>query len=182
MEKKEQTKEKKNNNVVLYIFVFFFVVGCIYGVATPKNIPSENGTQTNEGDKETSVKYEMGQSFGGISPDELYRNFADELKKSNAKAADYQKSMIGQNVSWIVEVDDVVNYVGEGGYIKAVWHKVLWQKYYTYIRVSDKSMYSDINKKDLIKVTGEIKSFNEIDFTEPYLAPDFIDPVIEKLN
>jgi hypothetical protein len=181
----EKAKAKKVDTKWGWVGLIIIVIAVIVAVNISLDSPEEGvEVERKEGDVEVEQEkgYFVGQTLGGISFKEIIDKWGEECDKSSLKGDEYLESLAGQKIVWVGEVAEVEGYTDGSGYVKVKLYDEVVFDYYTYIDFKRGSEYRDLNKGDLVKISGTIQSFNKEHPFELTLCPDLINPVIEVIN
>lgn len=161
--------------------IIFFIVAIIVCVVVVATAPNDSTTVPHEKKQEKS-QYKVGQSLEGISFEEIRKKWVEESDKSEIKGTEYLNSVVGQNICWVGEIAEVGQLNSSSIYLQIKIYDGFVANNFSYIILPTDSPYRNLEKDNLVKMCGTIKSFNKDWNTEPMLSPDIANPVIEKLN
>lgn len=179
LEKQDVLTKRKTGCLSALILVILLTALAVY---IAKESEDFFDVDTKKEETDAKLGYEVGQSLEGISFEEIRNRWLEEGEKSSLKATEYLRSLVGEKVVWVGEVADVKSYTDGSGYVQVKIQEGFLLSNFSYIDFAKDSDYRNLNKGELIKLTGEIKSFNEENPTEPTLSPDFKNVTLEVIN
>lgn len=160
----------------IFKIIGIIAVGFII-LAVGASLGDSAGTAEAEKKETTTVaksddKPKEGDVLEGIGRKELEDNYNKEKEKSKLKADQYIESIKGQPVVWVGKVDNVdTNPINNTPFV------TVKMGIYT-VRAYDKaSQFSDLEKGQLVKVTGTIESIAEFIGVDVYLDATTIEVI-----
>ena len=127
------------------VVVGFIVLGVISSMLGGGKTSETSGTTTSGG-----VMLKEGSTISGVSREEVDKKYNEALKASKFKADEYLTTVKGQDVEWVVKVQNVDTKIDGVVYLSAKSGI-----YTTWINDPAKK-YTSFAKDDVVKVKGKI--------------------------
>ena len=186
MEEKKDKKSilKKWWFWVVLIVILFVLIGASGGSKAPEKTGtvsnSSNRSVTNESSSMSTSsistssmenKLKEGDVISGIGRKELEDNYNQAEEKSKLKADEYLKSIKGQSVTWIAEIKNIDTGIDGVPYIR------LEMGIYSISVNSPDKKYLDLEKGQIVKLSGKIDSISNTFGLTAYITADSIEKI-----
>ena len=151
--------------IIVIVLLTLIIVATPSSGSKPSTIDSGTANTTNE-----PKAPKEGDSLKGITRKELEDKYNTEKAKSKFKADEYAKSISGQEVVWIAKASDYDSTTGKGtNYVRAYMKGLS-------VYVNDPSeKFTNVEKNQLIKITGKIDRVSDMLGLSVYVNADSIE-------